>query len=258
MKTEKNFMRALALTAVASGMASGVARADAAAPGEGGAPKKAASPRAPRVKGTVYVRVLHAIAAGPAADIYVDDKKVLTNVAYKTVSEYVPLDSGKRTFKATAGGATDALLTGSLSFTKDRYYTVAVYGTAAKPVLLRVDESGGPKAGTPAAAKAADKARLYVVHLAEGAPTVDVTTPSTRAKTGFANVMKGLTYGKSRTKTAAPGAMTLQVRVGDKVVKEQADVKTEAGKRYTVFAVGNAAATGAQGLDLIVKPSAVK
>lgn len=252
MKMRNSFGRELALMALVTGAAIGAAQAQDAAPGTGEAPKKtkAAKPKTPRVRGTAYARVLHAVADGPAVDVYVDDQKVLTNVAYKTLSDYLPVPSGKRTFKITATGKTDALLTTAATQTKDKFYTVAAYGTLAKPALLRVNESTGKEVE--------GKARIYIVHLAEGAPAVDITAPSTRAKAGFASVMKNVTYGKSRLKTATPGTMTLQVRAGGKVVKEQAGVKTEAGKRYTVVVVGNAGATGAQALDLIVTPAATK
>ncbi len=197
-----------------------------------------------RVRGTSYTRVIHAIAGGPSVDIYVDGKKVLSDVKYKTVSDYMAIPTGKHVLKITKSGATDALLSSSLTSAKDKFYTVAAYGTPEKPLLLRVNEATG---------KAVEgKARVYVVHLAQ-APAVDVTTPSARNKTtGFASFLKAVPAGTARAKTVAPGDVKLQLRSEGKVLKD-ADAKIEAGKRYTVFAVGNAS-----NLELIVKPSDIK
>lgn len=197
-----------------------------------------------RVRGTSYTRVIHAIAGGPSVDVYVDGKKVLSNVAYKSVSDYMAVPTGKHTFKVSAVGKSDVLVSADLTGTKDKFYTVAAYGTPEKPLLLRVNEATGKEIE--------GKARVYVVHLAQ-APAVDVTTPSTRNKTtGFASFLKAVPPGTSRAKSATPGDVKLQVRADGKVVKE-ADAKIEAGHRYTVFAIGSANA-----LDLIVKSSAIK
>ncbi len=197
-----------------------------------------------RVRGTSYTRVIHAIAGGPSVDVYVDGKKVLSNVAYKSVSDYMAVPTGKHTFKVSAAGKSDALVSADLTNTKDKFYTVAAYGTPEKPLLLRVNEATGKEIE--------GKGRVYVVHLAQAA-AVDVTTPSTRNKTtGYASFLKAVSPGTSRAKSATPGDVKLQVRADGRVVKE-VDAKIEAGKRYTVFAIGSASA-----LDLIVKPSAIK
>lgn len=203
-----------------------------------------ATPKATRVKGTAYTRVIHAISGGPSVDVYMDGKKVLSDAAYKNVSDYMAIPTGKHTFKFTRSGATDAILTSDLTAVKDKFYTVAAYGTPEKPLFLRVNEATGKEIE--------GKARVYVVHLAQ-APAVDVTTPSSRNKTtGFASFLKAVPPGTSRAKSTTPGDVKLQIRADGKVVKE-ADAKVEAGKRYTVFAVGSAS-----NLDLIVKPSAEK
>ncbi len=197
-----------------------------------------------RVRGTSYTRVIHAISGGPSVDVYVDGKKVLSNVAYKSVSDYMAIPTGKHNLKVSAAGKSDALVSADLTNTKDKFYAVAAYGTTEKPLLLRVNEATGKEIE--------GKGRVYVVHLAQ-APAIDVTTPSARNKTtGFASFLKAIPPGTSRAKSATPGDVKLQVRADGKVVKE-ADAKIEAGKRYTVFAIGSANA-----LDLIVKPSAIK
>ena len=210
----------------------------------GATSSSATTTKTTRVRGTSYTRVIHAIAGGPSVDVYMDGKKVLSNVAYKTVSDYMAVPTGKHTFKVSAAGKSDALVSADLTSVKDKFYTIAAYGTPEKPLLLRVNETTGKEIE--------GKGRVYVVHLAQ-APAVDVTTPSTRNKTtGYASFLKAVPPGASRAKSTTPGDVKLQVRADGKVLKE-ADAKVEAGKRYTVFAVGTAS-----DLDLIVKPSAEK
>ena len=195
-----------------------------------------------RVKGTAHVRILHALVDAPAADIYLDDKKVAENIAFKTISDYLQIDSGKTNVKITPNGKTDALLTGSFTATKDAHLTVAAYGTTGKAMILSQNDNTGKTDEK--------KARLRAFHLVADAPTASLTTPSTRAKSGASNVIKTLQYGKSATKLMAPGKITLQLRADGKVLKEATDVTLEAGKRYAVFAVGKPDA-----IELIVKPA---
>jgi hypothetical protein len=216
------------------------------------APKtKPKAPRkAPAPKGTAYLRVLHAIPDGPNADVYVDGQKVLSDVAFKSVSEYLSVPSGKRSLKITASGKTEALLQGSATVGKDKYYTAAAYGTAAKPALLVQNESTGKDV--------AGKARVRAFDLVHGEAKVDITVPSTRSKAGYTTLFSALAPGKTSARTVKADTVTLQVRADGKLVKELPNVQWEAGKKYAIFAVGLVGANGPQALDVIVKPAAVK
>lgn len=196
---------------------------------------------AKREKGAAHLRILHAVADAPAADVFLDGKKVADAIAFKTISDYLPIDSGKTTVKLTPTGKTDTLFEDSFTATRDGYYTVAVYGMAAKPIMINQNDNTGKTDEK--------KARLRVFHLVEGAPALDITTPSTRAKDGATNIIKKLELGKDATKLVAPGKMTLQVRADGKLLKEMPDVTLEAGKRYAIFVVGKSDA-----IELLVKP----
>lgn len=209
--------------------------------------EKKAKTAAPKVKGVAHVRILHAIVGAPAADVMFDGKKVAENVAFKTLSAYLDVESGKTAIKLTAAGKTDTILDGSATFTKDGYYTVAAYGTMDKALLTTQNDNSG-KEDTA-------KARIRAFHLAPGIPDVEITTPSTRAKDGTSNVFKKLVYGKDMTKSVAPGKITLKVSADGKLLKELADVTLEAGKKYAIFAVGKAGGTGEQAFDVLVKPA---
>lgn len=206
------------------------------------AKKKSTKTKTPRVRGTANARILHAIAGGPAVDVYVDGKKVLTGASYKSLSDYVPLSSGKHTIKISEGGKTDALLSGAVNLSKDKFFTLAAYGTPQKPLLLRVNETTGKMFE--------GKSRVFVTHLAQ-APAADITTPSTRnKKSGYATFVKKLEPGKTRAKTTSSGATAFQVRSSGAVLKEEKAI-IEAGKRYSIFVVGPLDA-----LDVLVKQAA--
>lgn len=215
----------------------------ATAPKAGAAKKPASTkPRTPRVRGTASARVIHAVPGGPAVDVYLDNQKILSGAVYKSVSDYITTNSGKHRLKITAAGKTDELLSGDVTLTKNKFYTLAAFGTPDKVQFLRVNETTG---------KAFEgKGRVFMTHLAQGT-AVDVTTPSTRSKTrNYATFLKALEPGKTRTKTVPAGSLKLQVRSSEAVLKE-VSTPVEAGKRYVAFVVGDSASP-----DVIIKPAA--
>lgn len=152
------------------------------------------------------VRVVHASLDAPAVDVYADGAKVLTNVAYKGSSDYLSVPAGTHNFKVFATGANPATATAvinadaTLAAGKD--YTVIAIGKLAeiKPLVL-VDNNAAPAAG---------KAHVRVVHASPDAPAVDAGTDDLEVR--------------------AAGTMTVALPING--------VKLEAGKIYTVFAVG--------------------
>jgi Domain of unknown function (DUF4397) len=214
---------------------------------EGKAASKPVTAKEEKVKGVAHLRVLHAIPDAPAADVYFDDKKVATGAGFKTMSDYVSVASGKTVIKLNVVGKTEVLLQGEQLSSRDGYYTVVAYGSAAKPLLLVQNDNAG-KVDT-------EKARLRAFHLVADAPEVDITTPSTRAQDGAADIFTKLAFGNDSTKLIKPGKLSLQVRSGNRVFKELPNVTLEAGKRYAVFVLGKVEGADAQNLDVIVKPS---
>lgn len=212
--------------------------------------KKPAAKKTVTPAGIAHLRILHALPGAGAVDVYArGDEKIKTGLNFKNLTEYTEIKSGKLPLKITASGKTEALLEDSALLTKEKWYTLAIYGDT-KPMLLLINESTGKD--DP------EKARARVVHLVSGAGAVTVTKPSKRAADGNANFLpKPLEYGESASKTLKPATETLQLRdSAGKILKEVADLKFDAGARYTVFAVGKAGATDDTALDLIVKTAA--
>lgn len=199
------------------------------------------------VRGQAMVRVLHAVPGQGAIDVYANNEKIVSNAAYKSVSNYATLKSGKSTLKVVPGGQNAPLiLEVPITLVKDKTYSLIIHN-AAKPELTVLNEATGKEMP--------DKARLRVVHVASGGVPVLLTRPAARGE-GFAKITtKPLEPGQDSVSSQTPGLLVLQARGGDdKLLKELKDVKAEAGRRYTVFAIGDVAGSGDTALDLIVAP----
>jgi hypothetical protein len=220
----------------------------AAQPASAPTPKKATKPAADkkvvRTTGTAFIRVLHAMPGGPSVDVMSGSTKIGSALTFKELSPYTEVKSGKNAVKVMPTGKTDLVISRDKALTKDKYYTVAIMGKS-KAALMFVNESAGK--AMP------EKARVRAVHLAPGAPDVLVTMPSTRAKAGYTKFgTKPLTYGAASSKTMAPTDATIQIRTEDgKIVKEVTGLKLEAGKTYSLFAVGEVGST----FDILAKPA---
>lgn len=215
------------------------------------AAKKPAAAKKTTVAGIAHVRFLHAAPGAGAVDIYArGDEKIKTGMTYKELTNYTEVKSGKMPLKITATGKTDALVSGAVTLTKGKWYTVAAYMDGATPAVIGINESSG--------VDSPDKARVRIVNLVSGSDGVAVTKPSTRAADGTANFLsKPVLLGKSSSKTLKPTTETIQFRdSADKMLKEVPDMKFDAAMRYTAFIVGKAGGTGADAVDVIVKDAA--
>ncbi len=220
----------------------------AAQPDASAKPAKPKVAKTPRVAGTAFIRVLHAIPGGPSVDVYSGTTKIASNLSFKSLSNYMDIKSGKNAIKVVPTGKTEpAIVSEAKTLTKGKFFTLAITGKQAASLLLVNDSIGK---------EMPDKARVRVVHLAAGAPSVLVTVPSTRGKKGYANfVAKPLAYLESAAKTAKPMTTTVQIRTQDgKIIKEITGVKLEAGKRYDAFALGEVGSS----FDVLIKPAATK
>ena len=245
----KNLLSLLALTLFAS--APLLAQPDETPAKKPAAKKPAAAKKTTTVAGTAHVRFLHAAPGAGSVDIYArGDEKIKTGMTYKELTDYTEVKSGKLPLKITATGKTDALISGAVTLTRDKWYTVAAYMDGATPAVIGINESSG--------VEMPDKARVRVVNLVSGSDGVAVTKPSKRAADGSANfIAKPVLFGKSSSKTLKPATETIQFRdSAGKMLKEMPDTKMDAAMRYTAFVVGKAGGTGADAVDVIVKDAA--
>lgn len=178
---------------------------------------------------TSKVRVAHLSPDAPAVDVWVDGAKVLTNVPFKAVSNYLDVASGMHNVKVTpAGAASPVVIDANLDLTANTAYTVAATGLLAQsdlvPIVL-VDNLTTMNGS----------AQVRFVHMSPDAPEVDVAVAAGptlfdnvnfRESSSYIGVGSG-TYNLS-VKIASSGAEALQVN----------GQALNAGTNYTIFAVG--------------------
>lgn len=188
-----------------------------------------------------YVRILHASPDAPPVDIYANGNLIAKNLAYKQMTNYVPVKPGNYTIQVyPAGQKLNPVINTKFAVPPMSSLTIAAVGKLADISLLPIMEVYMPMV---------DKRSSYIrfAHLSPNAPAVDITLPDGTIL--FSNVsFKQYTDYIS----VAPGNYTLQVRPAgsSQVVLTVPNVKLLPGTIYTVYAVGLAG--GTPPLDAII------
>ncbi|WP_101298197.1 DUF4397 domain-containing protein [Halegenticoccus soli] len=172
------------------------------------------------------VRVAHASPDAPAVDVYVNGEKVLSNVEFGTVTDYLVVEPGTYTVKITAAGDPETVAFEGDVTLESKFYTVAAVGQLSdgtfEPLVL-VDD---------------DVALVRLVHTSPDAPAVDVTVEGADL-----TLFDGVSFGDQTDYVVVPaGEYTLEVRGDtendDGDVVATFDVALEPGVQYTAFAIG--------------------
>ena len=112
------------------------------------------------------VRVVHAISDVPKADVLLDGTKVKAGLDYKSADGYRIGSAGQHAVKVRKENAAADLVSVNQNVQADKDYTIIAYGAEAQPKsIVLTDDNAAPAAG---------KARVRVVHAADGEPNVDV------------------------------------------------------------------------------------
>jgi hypothetical protein len=113
------------------------------------------------------LRVVHASPDAPNVDVLIDNKIVLSNVAFKEYNQdYLAVESGSRNIKVNATGTSTSVIDTTAELAAGTDYTVLAVGFLAdiEPLIL-IDDNTKPSPG---------KAKVRVVHSSPDAPNVDV------------------------------------------------------------------------------------
>ncbi|SFL10318.1 protein of unknown function [Halogranum rubrum] len=178
------------------------------------------------------VRAVHAIPDAPSVDVYVDGSKVLSDVPFRAVSDYLTVPAGERTVKITAAGKPDTVVFEEMLTVEESAYTVAAVGELSEGTqapLVLADDATMP---------ADDTAVVRLVHASPDAPAVDVTVEGADL-----TLFDGVEPGTASEYVEVPaGEYTLEVRgdteENDGDVVATFDVAVEGGMAYTAFATG--------------------
>lgn len=165
------------------------------------------------------VRAVHAISDVATVDVLIDAAKVKAGMAYATADIYRAQDVGAHPVKIREANATTDLVSVNHTVAKDKDYTIVAYGSEAQPKSIVLTDNN--------AAPAANKAKVRVVHAADGEPNVDVYVVKDAGDVA----------------TATPAATNLAAGAASAYVEVAADtylvVLTGAGNKTAVLTVQN-------------------
>lgn len=176
------------------------------------------------------VRVAHLSPDAPNVDVAVDGAVVLSNVPFRTVSDYLELPAGPHNVTVTpAGASAPVVIDANVEVIANASATVAATGLLGdgdlQPLPLIDDRM------------TSGQAKVRFVHTAPDAPAVDIATSGGPVVPGFRNIA----FRESSNYVGLDaGTYDLDVRVnGTRTVALSLEAITLApGTNYTVFAVG--------------------
>ncbi len=180
--------------------------------------------------GNAGVRVVHASPDAPNVDVYLDHRKVLSDVPFGTVSGFLHVYPGQYRVRITAAGDPHTVaFDGDVSLAPDTDYTVTAAGELTEGTfapIVTVENDDPLEEGS---------ARVRLVHASPDAPAVDVTVGD-----GETTLFDGASFGDTTEYVTVPaGDYELEVRPadgGDAVA--EIPVTVEAGMTYTAVAAG--------------------
>ncbi|MFL6208726.1 MAG: DUF4397 domain-containing protein [Pyrinomonadaceae bacterium] len=196
------------------------------------------APPAAEVKqrGNALVRVIHTVPGGPAVDVFADDAKVFTGIAYKTTSPYKEVSGERHTFRIRPAGQDTAqpLAENSEGLSDGKHYTVVAWADAnGKPALYVFNDDLVPPA--------AGKAKVRVLHASADAGEVDVYAKEGNKKLfGGVNALKETSYSEFEPMS---GPIEVRPEGQTKPVLTLPNAKLDAGDTYTIVIVGKAKGT---------------
>jgi hypothetical protein len=183
------------------------------------------------------LRVLHASPDAPNVDVYVDEAKVLANVPYPTLSQYLSLPAGKHHIQVNAAGTTTTVIDVSPTLASNDAYTAIAAGFLAniKP-LIATDETSPLASG---------QARLRVIHASPDAGPVDILVNGQV-------VLSDVAFGTiSNYLTIPAGTYTIQVNAaGTSTTAITASVALTSQSNYSAVAIGSVKTAGTNPLAL--------
>lgn len=175
-----------------------------------------------------FIRFLHASPNTPNLDIYIDNKKAITNLPYGGLAGYAAFSGEPHKYQVYIGGqTTKPLLTIPLSFSGDSFTTIAIAGLLQN---LQYRIYRDMKEDIPA-----NESYLRFVHLSPNTPGVDVI-----AEEGII-IFKNLTFGKTEQyKKINPNIykLFLSITGTSNIILGLPQLTFEGGKAYTIYSSG--------------------
>jgi hypothetical protein len=178
---------------------------------------------------TARTRAVHAVPGAPNVDIEIDSTRVFTDVAYESVTNYVPLLGGPHLVEVFISGLPHLMPVFStvVTITAGSDFSVAADGTVGSITgTLFIDDNSAPPPG---------QSRVRFIHLSPQAPAVDVGIE------GGPVLFSGIAFPQaSGYLPVHAGTYTLSVYLSGTItpVLSLPDVTFEDGAVHTLFAMG--------------------
>jgi hypothetical protein len=175
-----------------------------------------------------YIRVFHASPNAPAVDVYANGNLIVEDLAYKELSEYLPVPSGNYNIKVfPSGQMTNPVIDTNVFVPENSVFNVAAIGVLPDISLYPIPEPvTGQNMGRPC---------VRFVHLSPNAPAVDIKlSDGTR-------VFNNVAYKDITNYACIPsGSYTFTVSLAgtDNVVLTVPNVKLDPNNYYTIYAIG--------------------
>ena len=177
-----------------------------------------------------FVRVVHAVPDAPNVDIYVDGEAALSDVAFRSVSDYLSLAAGPHQVQITAAGDQESVVFDEeLSVSGGTATSLVALGELeAETFEVRAFEDDVSTPGE-------EEVRIRALHASPDAPEVDVAVEGDEEP-----LISALSFGESSDYNTVPaGSYTLEVRAaGDTEAVATFDVDLGGATGYTAFAMG--------------------
>ena len=175
-----------------------------------------------------YIRFFNASPGEQRVDIYVNGRKVASNLLYRNFTEYMKVFPGwYRIAVFAAGTRTNPLTVTTLRVLPNRIYTAAVIGLAGEISVQMIQDDR----------RVLNQNQAYIrfVQLSPNAPTMDAYWDDSL-------VLAEINYQDvSRYLAATPGQHNLKMRdyLSGANILEDPDIDLQGGKAYTIYIVGD-------------------
>lgn len=190
---------------------------------------------------TAQVRVAHASPNAPGVDVYVNGKRVVSDLLFTNVTSYLSLAPAYTNIQVKVAGTQTVVINATVPFSASNFYTVAATGyvTNLAPVVF-VDDNRAPASGYAA---------VRFIHLSPNAPAVNV------AVAGGPTLFSDVSFRSATTYLqVASGTYNLVVDVAQSgaTALKLPGITFAAGKAYTAFAEGLVGGSGAESLQAVL------
>lgn len=187
-----------------------------------------------------YIRFFNASTGANDVDIYVNGRKVASNLSYQEFTEYMKVFPGYyRVAVFAAGTKTNPLTVTNINIAPNRIYTAAVIGLRNNVSLELINDNRRVFGG--------ESAYVRLVQLSPNAPRMDAYWDDSL-------ILEDINFKEvSRYFAATPGEHNLKLReyISGNVILEDPSIVLEGGKAYTIYIVGDMY-TDRRGLQVVI------